>query len=327
METQTNDIYARVTDQIIAAMEAGAEGGRMPWHVTDSERFSPVNAASRKPYRGINVLALWAAAEARGYLTGLWGTYKQWRELGAQVRKGEKSSLVVFWNVTEADESEDAEGDEKGERRFFARGYPVFNAAQVDGYSPEPMPVLPEAERIGEAEAFFGALQADVRHGGNRACYRRETDHIQMPPFEVFRDAVAYYAVLAHEATHWTGAEQRLGRDLSGRFGSDAYAAEELVAELGAAFVCARLRLTVEPRADHAGYLGSWLRVLKNDKRAIFTAASKAQEAVDWMHDRNKPVAPSTCRAAVSPPLGADPASTGGPVSPSRSDREFPGET
>jgi antirestriction protein ArdC len=286
MGTEREDIYTRVTNRIIEAMEAGAKGGRMPWHVTDAEHFSPVNAVSRKPYRGVNVLSLWAAAEEHGYPTGLWATYKQWGELGAQVRRGEKSSLVVFWSVTEGDDSTEQESDGKGERRFFARGYSVFNAAQVDGYTPPEMPKLPEAERIETAERFFQALRADLRHGGNRAFYSKGTDHIQLPPFEAFRDGVAYYAVLAHEATHWTGAKDRLDRDMTGRFGSDAYAAEELVAELGAAFLSAGLGLTVEPRADHAGYIASWLKVLKDDKRAIFTAASKAQQAVDWMYER-----------------------------------------
>jgi antirestriction protein ArdC len=288
MGTEREDIYTRVTNRIIEAMEAGAKGGRMPWHVTDAEHFSPINAVSRKPYRGVNVITLWATAAEHGYPTGIWATYKQWGELGAQVRRGEKSSLVVFWSVTEGDESADGEADGKGERRFFARGYSVFNAAQVDGYTPPEMPKLPAAERVEIAERFFQALRADLRHGGNRAFYSKGTDHIQLPPFEAFRDGVAYYAVLAHEATHWTGAKDRLDRDLSGRFGSDSYAAEELVAELGAAFLSAGLGLTVEPRADHAGYIASWLKVLKADNRAIFTAASKAQAAVDWMYERQK---------------------------------------
>lgn len=285
MEARINDVYMRVTEQIIEAIEAGADAWRMPWHLTDSDQFFPTNALSRKPYRGVNVLALWGAAEKHGYPTGLWGTYRQWDELGAQVRKDEKGSCVVFWKISErgeVDEGETARGS-----RFLARGYWVFNAHQVDGFTlpqaPAPRPV---AERIEAADSFFDALRADIRHGGNRAYYRPDTDHIQMPMFEAFPDRLGYYATLAHESTHWTGAENRLDRDLKGRFGTDAYAAEELIAELGAAFVCAGLGLTNEPRPDHAAYISSWLKLLRSDKRAIFTAASKAQAAADWMHER-----------------------------------------
>ena len=146
------------------------------------------------------------------------------------------------------------------------------------------LPSLPAAERIGHAEAFFAAIGADIQHGGARACYVPSLDQIRMPPFEAFRDPIAYYATLAHETTHLTGHPSRCDRDLRGRFGDEAYAAEELVAELGAAFVCADLALTPEPRPDHAAYVASWLKVLLGDKRAIFTAAAKAQQAADWMH-------------------------------------------
>lgn len=132
-------------------------------------------------------------------------------------------------------------------------------------------------------------LGAQIAEGGTRAFYRPSTDEICVPPFRAFRDAASFYATLAHEATHWTGAPARLARDLSGRFGSDAYAVEELVAELGAAFLCADLGLASEPRLDHAGYIANWLQVLKNDPRAIFTAAAKAQAAADWMHARQVP--------------------------------------
>jgi len=215
-------------------------------------------------------------------------------QLGAQVRKGEKSSPVVFWKISDKEEQDDAEdGAEDGRRsRVFARGYAVFNAAQVDGYEAPALPVLPEAERIGHAEAFFATTGIDVRHGGNRAYYRPSEDRVQMPPFEAFRDAVAYYATLAHEATHATGHPSRCARDLKGRFGEEAYAAEELVAELGAAFLCSDLTLTPEPRPDHAAYVASWLKVLRGDKRAIFTAAAKAQGAADWMRARQEVAAP-----------------------------------
>ena len=283
-----NDIYERVTNQIIAAIEAGAGKYRMPWHHDGSAITTPVNVASRKAYRGVNILSLWAAAQASGYAAGIWGTYRQWQELGAQVRKGERGHLIVFWKTSDrsgdADRQDDDEDHDKPARRLFARGYTVFNAAQVEGYTPPEMPVLPEVERIEHAERFCGALGIDIRHGGSQACYIPSKDHVQMPEFTCFRDAIAYYAVLLHECGHASGAKHRLDRDLSGRFGSAAYAMEECTVELLSAMICADLNLSVEPRPDHARYIASWLEVLRSDKRAIFTAASKAQEITDWMH-------------------------------------------
>ncbi|WP_420608210.1 ArdC family protein [Novosphingopyxis sp.] len=293
------DIYQRITDRIAAAIEAGAGEWRMPWHpgADGVAPVLPVNAATGKPYRGVNTVVLWATAQAEGYPSAVWATYRQWAELGAQVRKGERASPVVFWKISDKEDQEDAnEGAEDDRRsRVFARGYSVFNAAQVDGYEAPALPVLLEAERIGHAEAFFDAIGADIRHGGNRACYKPSLDQIRMPPFEAFRDPIAYYATLAHEATHLTGHPSRCARDLRGRFGDEAYAAEELVAELGAAFVCADLAMAPEPRPDHAAYVASWLKVLRGDKRTIFTAAAKAQAAADWMDaQQNAAVPPKT---------------------------------
>jgi antirestriction protein ArdC len=286
MNTELADVYTRITNQIVEAIEEGAADWHMPWHCTGKDSFAPLNAATQKPYRGVNVLSLWAAARQHGFPTGYWATYKQWQEMGAQVRKGEKSSLVVFWKFADA-KSEDDDGpttEETSCRLVLARGYSVFNAAQVDGFVPPEVAERPVAERIACADHFFAGLGATIQHGGNRAYYQPSTDSIQMPEFEAFVDPISYYSTLAHEATHWTGAPSRLNRDLSGRFGNEAYAAEELLAELGAAFICADLALCNEPRPDHAAYVANWLTVLKKDKHAIFTAASKAQAAVDWMH-------------------------------------------
>jgi antirestriction protein ArdC len=284
------DIYQRITDRIAAAIEAGAGEWRMPWHpgADGAALVLPVNAATGKPYRGVNTIVLWATAQAEGYPSAVWATYRQWAELGAQVRKSERSSPVVFWKINDKDEQDGAEEEAEDDRRFrvFARGYSVFNAAQVDGYAAPALPVLPDAERIGHAETFFAATGIEVRHGGARAYYRPSEDRVQMPVFPAFWDAVAYYATLAHEMTHATGHASRCARDLKERFGEEAYAAEELIAELGAAFVCADLALAPEPRPDHAAYVASWLKVLRDDKRAIFTAAAKAQQAADWMHAR-----------------------------------------
>jgi antirestriction protein ArdC len=279
--TDKRDVYARVTAQIINSIEQGVGTWRMPWHTSGRYAFSPINATSKKAYRGINTVCLWAAAQAKGYERGEWGTYQQWQDRGAQVRKGEKATLVVFWKFANESESQDEETN-RG-RLLFTRGYSVFNAAQVDGYTPQDGPEVSMPERIERAETFFQAIHAEVRHGGNQAFYAPATDHIQMPPFGAFTENLSYYSVLAHEHTHWTAKAGRCDRQLGKRFGDNAYAAEELIAELGAAFTCAHLGLSTEPREDHAQYLASWLRVLKADSRAIFTAASKAQQATDWL--------------------------------------------
>jgi antirestriction protein ArdC len=274
-------IYARITDQIIAAIERGVETKRMLWHHDGSAVYRPANVASKKPYRGINTLALWAAAEAKGYPTGVWGTFKQWVERGAQVRKGERASAVVLWKQVEKPDAED--GDRK---RFFARGYSVFNLAQVEHYEPEAVALLPEADRLAHAEAFIAALGINIIHGGDMAYYRPSTDTVHLPPFERFFDAASAYGVTLHECGHATGAPHRLDRDLTGRFGSENYAAEEICVELASGFVLADLAIAHHPREDHASYIASWLKILKFDPRAIFTAASKAQSITDWMHAR-----------------------------------------
>ena len=283
--TNQRDVYRKVTDAIINAIEQGVGNWRMPWHTSGRYAFSPINVTSKKPYRGINTVCLWAASQAKGYERGEWATFQQWQERGAQVRKGEKATTVVFWKfANESAESQDDGAEVAGRSRLlFTRGYSVFNAAQVDGYTPKTDADIPMQERITHAEAFFRAMGADLRHGGNQAFYAPGTDHIQMPPFAAFTDNASYYSTLAHEHTHWTAPSARCDRQLGKRFGDNAYAAEELIAELGAAFTCAHLGLSTEPREDHAQYISSWLKVLKADSKAIFTAASKAQQACDWL--------------------------------------------
>jgi antirestriction protein ArdC len=282
------DVYQKVTDAIVNAIEQGVGNWRMPWHTSGRYAFSPINVTSRKFYRGINTLCLFAAAESKGYESGEWGTYKQWQDRGGQVRKGEKSTTVVFWKFANdsTESQDDGEHSASNSRLVFTRGYAVFNSAQVDGYTPKTEPSMPMPERIQRADAFFQSIGATVRHGGNRAYYAADSDHIQMPPFQAFGENIGYYSTLAHEHTHWTANPHRCDRQLGKRFGDNAYAAEELIAELGAAFTCAHLGLSTEPRADHAQYINSWLKVLKADKRAIFTAASKAQAAADYMIQR-----------------------------------------
>ena len=285
--TEKPDVYASVTSQIVNAIEQGVGNWRMPWHTSGRYAFSPINATSKKPYRGINTVCLWAAAESKGYDSGEWATYAQWQERGAQVRKGEKSTTVVFWKFANVQARiRTAKTPTSGSRLLFTRGYAVFNAAQVDGYTPKAEPAVSMPERIERAETWFQSIGATVSNGGNRAYYSPGTDHIQMPPFAAFVENVPYYSTLAHEHTHWTARAERCDRQLGKRFGDSAYAAEELIAELGAAFVCAHLGLSTEPREDHAEYIQSWLKVLRADKRAIFTAASKAQQAADYLIKR-----------------------------------------
>ena len=190
---EKRDVYARVTAQIVNAIEQGVSTWRMPWHTTGRFAFSPINVASRKPYRGINTVCLWAAAQAKGYERGEWATYQQWQEHGAQVRKGEKATTVVFWKFANSVTESQDDGEESpasGSRLLFTRGYSVFNAAQVDGYTPRPDPDRPIIERIAEADTFFQRIGATVKHGGNQAFYSPATDHIQMPLMQAFRESM-----------------------------------------------------------------------------------------------------------------------------------------
>ena len=291
--TEKRDVYERVTSQIVNAIELGVSNWRMPWHTSGKFAFSPINVASKKPYRGINTLCLWAAAQSKGYERGEWATYQQWQDRGAQVRKGEKATCVVFWKFAN-DAAETDDGDDtprSGSRLLFTRGYSVFNAAQVDGYTPKADPDMPIEQRIESAEQFFGRINARVVHQGNRAFYSPADDTITLPPFAAFFTPLDYYGTRAHETGHWTSRTDRCNRELGKRFGDNAYSVEELIAELTAAFVCAHLGLSSEPRPDHAQYIASWLRVLKADKRAIFTAASKAQQATDYLIQASERVA------------------------------------
>jgi antirestriction protein ArdC len=292
------DVYERITDQIVAAIEAGAAPVEMPWHRTGVATTRPANALTVQPYRGVNILSLWAASALNVFTSGYWATYKQWHLLGAHVRKGEKGSPVVFYKRYLAGKSNQETGSARGNgqledrempARWFARTSWVFNADQVEGWSP-PRPVVKSpAETLSSVEAFVTHTRAVIHHGGEEACYRPKADVIIMPPRETFTgtahsDATeSYYAVLFHELTHWSGHRDRLDRALADRFGNEAYAMEELVAELGASFLCAECSITNKPRPDHACYIANWLAVLKNDKRAIFTAARKATEAAAYL--------------------------------------------
>jgi len=284
--------YDIITDQIIADIESGKASGsdwRMPWHSVNGGM--PINLASGKAYRGVNVLALWASATRSGFKASTWATYKQWQAVGANVRKGSKGTKIVFFKpiVVDTDRVNES-GERENESRMVAKAYTVFNADQVDGWT-ESTPDQPTADidTIAAADAVVNASGADISHGGSIAAYSPGLDAVRMPDPESFVDTECssatenYYSTLFHELTHWTGAKHRLDRQFGKRFGDNAYAFEELVAELGAAFNCATLGITSTPRADHAQYIDNWLQALKSDKRAIFHAASKAAQSVDYL--------------------------------------------
>ena len=305
------DVYSRVTARIIADLEQGVRPWQRPWNAEHTAgRITRPLRANGQPYRGVNVLLLWSEALDKGYNAPIWMTYKQAVSLGAQVRKGEHGSLVVFADRITKTET-DAQGKESEREIAFMKGYTVFNVEQIDGlpahFTAKAEPPKP-VERIEHAEAFFAATGATIKHGGNRAFYAPTPDFVQMPPRESFRDAEAYCGVLAHEMTHWTSHPTREARELGKRFGDKAYAVEELIAELGSAFLCADLGITPEVRQDHAAYLASWLRVLNADSRAIFTAAAQAQRAADHLHDLQPkpdaaPARPTDKRTAHPPDL------------------------
>jgi antirestriction protein ArdC len=290
------DIYQTITDKIVAAVEASPGDPVMPWQRGGFKAVLPRNAVTGNDYRGINILSLWVTALERGYEAGLFATYKQWASIGAQVRKGERAAPIVFYRELEI--ARDNDGDsEEGETDTvrMARGYWVFAAEQVDGFT-APNALRPDPiARIAAADAYVGATNARVIVGGSTACYRPATDTIHMPDEARFFDgdgrsrSEAYYSVLGHELVHWSGADARLKRTLSTRFGDDAYAMEECCAEIGAAFLCARFGIAQEPHPDHARYVHHWLKVMKADARAVFAAAARAQEAVTYLDALQSP--------------------------------------
>ena len=283
--------YQSVTDRIVAMLESGTRPWAQPW---TSE--APISAPLARPlrvngqaYTGANVLNLWAAASVRGFASRTWMTFKAAKEMGAHVRKGARAELA-FYVGQHVVQNEGAEEGEESERVIsFLRAYSVFNADEIDDLPARylgkaPAVPAPTVVRMSHVDRFVGSTSAAISHGGNRAYYMPSMDAVRMPHFEQFRRPEGYYSVLLHELTHWTGHASRCARDLSGRFGNEAYAAEELVAELGAAFLCADLAISAEPREDHASYIASWIKVLRNDNRAIFRAAALAEKAAGFLH-------------------------------------------
>ena len=300
---EKQDIYTRITNQIVSHLERGVRPWLKPWNAEHAAgRITRPLRYNGMPYSGINVLSLWASAMAQNFAGPIWMTFKQATELDGHIRKGAKGSLVVYADSITRKETDDKTGDEIEREIPFLKGYTVFNVEQIDGlpavFYAKAAPQMDPVARIERADRFFAVLGATIGHGGNRAYYSLTNDTIQMPPFVSFQDADSYYATLAHECTHWTGSPSRLNRDFGGhRFGSQGYAIEELVAELGAAFLCADLELSLKPREDHASYIATWLDVLAQDNRAVFTAAAHAQHAVEYI---NRTVTANTAQVAVT---------------------------
>jgi len=286
--TKEDDLYARITNKIIADLEKGELTWRQPWSAEYlAARVMRPLRWQGLPYTGINTIMLWMTAVEKSYASPYWMTFKQALDLKAHVRKGEKSAPVVYADSIIREEA-DADGKAVPHAIHFLKQYAVFNAEQIEGLPetfynrPEPPPVNAE-QRIEALERFFRQTKAEITTG-TQAAYVLSRDIIEMPPFECFDDAPSYYATLSHELTHWTRHPSRLAREFNRKtWGDEGYAKEELVAELGACFLAADLGFEPVTREDHAAYIQHWLKVLQNDKRFIFHAAAHAQRAVEYV--------------------------------------------
>ena len=278
-----DDIYQTVTNQILEAMETATGEGRRLW---DAQPSLPLNLATGKPYTGMNVLILWGAAMARGYQSPYWLTYRQAQAMGGQVRKGERSELCIFYKPWESLEMNSDTGETETKTGAVLKSFRVFNLDQIDNIEAPATIPRPAFEVLADAERLLLHTPAPIREGGARACYIPSLDEIHMPARGTFVSPEAFYSVACHEMTHASGHRSRLDRDLSGRFGTEAYAMEELIAELGSAFLCAEVGILPTTRADHAHYLANWVRVLRGDRKAIFTAAAAASKAAAFIKGR-----------------------------------------
>ncbi len=291
------DFYQEITDKVVAALERGVRPWQKSWTAKAGSVTPGLQLPLRfngEPYSGVNVIVLWSEAATKGFSGARWMTFKQALDLGGAVRKGEKGSPVVYAGKI-VKEEETASGEARDKVIGFLKGYTVFNTDQIDNLPAQ----YYEADDAGDlaepvdpytmAAAFFEAQRAKLVHGGNLPCFATNasgfTDEIRMPYMAAFKTPGHYYSVLAHEFTHWTGSHKRLARNLNQR-DKIVRAKEELIAEMGAAFLCAFLHIDDEPRKDHAAYLASWLKALRDDKRYLFQAASAAQKAVEFMKTR-----------------------------------------
>ena len=282
---QRGDIYSEITGKIIAQIEAGVLPWVQPW-AGGSALSIPKNASTRKGYSGVNILLLWDALFARGFERNQWLTFKQALSLGGAVRKGEKGTTAVYADsfVPKKEQEAAAASGDDARRVAFLKRFTLFNIAQCDGLPADlfaPVKPVSDIDPLPVAEALLIASGAKIQRGGEQAFYHTGDDFIRIPEQNSFFAPINFYRTALHELTHWTGHKSRLARDFTGRFGGEAYAREELVAELGSAFLCASLGIV--PTVRHADYIGNWLAVLKNDSRAIISAASHASKASDFL--------------------------------------------
>lgn len=281
-----SELYTSVTNQIIAALESGSlPPWRKPW-AAGNGAFLPLRHAGQ-PYRGINTLILWIQSDEMGYVSPYWMTFKQALEFGGSVRKGEKSTAILWCEPrTKKDTAED--GTEKEDRYWISKVYRVFNADQCDGlpekYSSKPVHQLDQSQRIEHADTFIKNTCATIRHGSGGAFYRPSEDFINLPDFESFTSPEGYYSTAIHEFGHWTGHGSRLSRDLKPSSDRQSYAREEIIAELASVYTCATLGIAPPDMNEHAAYLQFWIAAMKEDPRYLFTAASKAQATADYLN-------------------------------------------
>lgn len=287
------DIHQEITNKIVGVLDAiDLNDYEAPFAGLAAQGI-PLNPTTHNAYRGINIPSLWIDQQEKQFTSNRWATFNQWKERGAQVRKGERASQIIFYKtLTKTDEND--KGEDCEQLIPMLKSYAVFNANQVDGYEHD-CSIKPNdtdlVTRIQAADTYCVNTRADIRKGGIRAFYSRKGDYISMPDTAHFVDTKQasatenYYSTLLHELTHWTGAENRLDRDKAKTKAElDKYAFEELIAELGAAFLCAQIGIVQTPRDDHALYIKSWLAALKDDKKLVFKASAQAAKAVDFLN-------------------------------------------
>lgn len=282
--TDKKDVYQKITDQIIKALNQGIK----PWESGYGSGLQYPIRSTRQPYRGINVLTLWCESMTKGFSQDMWVTFKQAMTLGGKVKRGEHGSTVVFYKRLERKDETVEEGEKPGSFAF-ARGFTVFNIEQCEGL-PETLFKKPaertEHERIADAEAFIKSTGAVVVHtsGNELPCYVPSKDIIKMPELELYATREKYYTTIFHEITHWSGATHRLDRMKDRKEGGNkGIAYEELIAELGSAFIAADVGMKLENLDNHISYISGWLEAMKGDKKFIFQAASAAQKAMDYL--------------------------------------------
>jgi len=297
------DLYQSVTQRIVAELEAGRVPWVKPWgSAGGAEAGLPRNALTGRAYSGINILILWSAVIEHGWPAQGWLTFRQALNAGGNVKRGERGTSVVYADkFTPRDEAERAARDGDAARVVpFLKSFTLFNIAQCEGLRPglgiDPPP-LADHEMIPVTEAVIAASGVEYLHGGDQAFYVPSKDYVRMPPLPTFVSAADYYGTALHELVHATGHKKRLDRPTLNNQGAKDYGREELVAEMGSAFLCAALG--IEPTIRHADYLGAWLDILKEDSRAIFRAASQASRAADWLLARYDPAQVAERRLAA----------------------------